>query len=143
LFASGDLINFFDKYEVNKFTYFFHTILSPLGFPAFRSSIGPAINEYQTGQLTGNGINPSFLLEGYVLFGVVLPIYSIITALTIGRLRWYIKSLQNQRNKVLLYAILLPTIYIFPVDALLFMKISISLIIMSPFIFILTSRRIK
>ena len=132
LFASGELNDFFAGYVVNKLTYFFHTALSPLGFPAFSASIGPALNEYQTGLMTGNGINPLFLLEGYALFGVMLPLYAIGAAFFVGRFRCYIANIRNQRNKVLLYTLLLPPLYIFPVDALLFMKIIIALIILSP-----------
>ncbi len=142
LFASGELFSFFEQYTVNKFTYFFHTVLSPLGFPAFSSSIGPAIHEYQTGSLTGNGINPSFLLEGYVIFGAVLPLYSFIVAFMVGRVRYYISGVTNMRNKVVLHALFLPMLYILPVDALLFMKIVIALIILSPMLFVI-SRGIK
>jgi hypothetical protein len=87
--------------------------------------------------MTGNGINPSFLLEGYVLLGVLLPLYSIGAAFFIGSLRGYINSVRNQRNKVLLYALLLPALYVIPIDALLFMKITIALCILSPGIIII------
>lgn len=132
LFSSGDLVDFFDNYYVNKLIYFFHSALSPLGFPAFTASIGPALHEYQTGQLTGNGINPTYVLEGYVIFGVFLPVYAFLSALIIGKFRGQIAMIKNPRNKILLYALLLPAIYIFPIDALLFMKILIALFLLSP-----------
>lgn len=138
LFSSGELSGFFNGYHVNKIIYFFHTVFSPLGFPAFDASIGPSLTEYQTGQLTGNGINPTFILEGYMLFGVLLPLYSLLAALFIGRFRAHITNLRHPKIKVLFCSLLLPPIYIFPVDALLFMKILISLLLLSPGVMLLS-----
>jgi hypothetical protein len=137
LFMSGELYNFFEIYQVNKLIYFFHSMMSPLGFPAFSASIGPAFHEYQTGNLTGNGINPTYLLEGYVLFGVLVPIYAFLIALLIGKTRKFINGIVDTRIKILCYALFLPTIYVIPIDALLFMKEIMGLILLSPLLFIL------
>jgi hypothetical protein len=132
LFLSNELSAFFDIYDVNRLLYFFHTALSPLGFPAFSASIGPALHEYQTGYLSGNGINPTYLIEGYVLLGNLLPLYSLLVALIIGKARKCINNLRDTRTKILCYALFLPAIYIIPIDALLFMKILIALLLLSP-----------
>lgn len=137
LFASGELDSFFDVYNVNRLTYFLHSALSPLGFPAFKASIGPALNEYQTGQMTGNGINPTFLLEGYVIVGVLLPLYSAFVALVIGRSRHYISKIRNQRDKIMMHVIITPALYILPVDALLFMKVLMVLLIFTPLLMVI------
>ena len=135
LFASGELSSFFDIYEVNRLIYFFHTILSPLGFPAFSASIGPALHEFQTGGLTGNGINPTFILEGYVLFEIFMPFYAAALAFSIGRIRNYLLLRTSLRKKVLYSALFLPTIYVAPVDALLFMKMIYGLILLLPLMY--------
>lgn len=123
LFASGELSGFFQRYQVDQIRYLFHSILSPLGFPAFSASIGPALNKYQTGELTGNGINPTFIIEGYVLFGVLLPLYSVIAALVIGKGRSLLMGIKSLEYRIVLMSLFLPALYIFPVDALLFAKI--------------------
>lgn len=138
LFASGELSSFFDTYEVNRLIYFFHTILSPLGFPAFSASIGPALHEFQTGELTGQGTNSTFILEGYALFGILMPLYAAALAFIIGRIRSYLLLLTSLRKKVLYSALFLPTIYVAPVDALLFMKMVYGLILLLPLLYLLT-----
>lgn len=123
LFISDGMDLFFQTYQVNQWTYFFHSLLSPLGFPAFHASIGPAIHEYLTGELTGNGVNPSFVVEGYVLLGVFSPLYAIVTALIIGKGRLLILRMHSLEYKVILSALLLPPLYSFPSDGLYFAKI--------------------
>jgi hypothetical protein len=141
LFSSGELSGFFDSYIVNRFIYFFHTALSPIGLPAFSASIGPALNEYQTGELTGNGVNPTFLIEGYVLFGMLLPFYSILTAFLVGKIRYKLSSLKSPRRAVILHALLLPPIYILPADALLFMKIVMAMLLLSPVLIYISRKK--
>lgn len=141
LFSSGELSGFIESYNVNRFIYFFHTALSPFGFPAFNASIGPALNEYQTGELTGNGINPTFLIEGYVLFGMLLPLYSILTAFLVGGIRYKLSSIKSPRRAVILHALLLPPIYILPADALLFMKVVMSMLLLSPVLIYISCKK--
>lgn len=129
MFISGDLANFFESYKVNQVSYLFHSILSPLGFPAFDASIGPALVEFETGALTGNGINPTFLSEGYVLLGIYMPIYAAIVAYIIGKTRSYIFKLKNLYYKILLSALIVPMVYTLAIDALYFMKILFGLFI--------------
>jgi hypothetical protein len=124
LFVSGELIQFFNQYQVNKITYAFHSILSPLGFPAFHASIGPALHEYQTGNLSGHGTNPTFILEGYVLFGYLMPIYAVILGVITGRARLLLMTVDKIHYKIVLNSLLLPTIYIASIDLLLFLKMS-------------------
>lgn len=132
LFSSGELSSFFDAYQVDRLRYFFHSILSPLGFPAFSASIGPALHEYQTGELTGNGINPTFVLEGYVIFGMFMPLYAWAVAFAIGRIRRYVLYRKNLRRRVLYAALFLPPIYALPADALLFVKMLLGLVLLLP-----------
>ncbi len=122
LFVSGELNTFFQGYQVNQFAYFFHSILSPLGFPVFTSSIGPSINEYLTGGMTGNGINPTFIIEGYVLSGVFVPIYAILAGYFVGKGRAYLMKIKSIEYKVALSALFLPALYAFAIDGLLFAK---------------------
>ena len=123
LFLSDDLSQFFESYSVNPFTYFFHSILSPLGLPVFSSSIGPSIFEYLTGVNSGNGINPTFIIEGYVLVGRLLPLYAILAGLLIGRGRTYLIKIKCIEYRIALLALLLPALYTFAIDGLLFFKI--------------------
>lgn len=132
LFVSGDLKGFFEVFDANKLTYFFHSILSPLGFPAFSHSIGPSINEYLSGKMTGNGINPTFIIEGYVLMGKGLPLYAVFVGLFIGRGRAYLMRIRRFEFKVALSALILPALYTFPTDSLL----SVKMIYIVCFIFI-------
>lgn len=137
LFGSGELSSFFEAYHVNTLRYFFHTVLSPLGFPAFSASIGPAFHEFQTGELTGHGINPTFVLEGYVLVGVFLPLYALAVAFAIGRIRHYVLSRKGLSKKVLYVALFLPPVYVMPADALLFMKMLFGLMLILPILHLL------
>lgn len=123
LFVSGELNQFFTTYEVNRAAYFFHSILSPIGFPAFKYSIGPAINEFLQGSMTGNGINPTFIIEGYVLVGVFLPLYAVFTGVVIGKVRAFLMNIAPFEFKVALIALVLPALYTFAVDGLLALKI--------------------
>lgn len=122
LFSSTELSSFFDSYQVNKTLYFFHSILSPLGFPAFQSAIGTSIHEFQTGNLTGNGINPTFIIEGYVLFGYLMPIHAFMIATIINIGRSFILRIRSLRNRILVSSLILPMLYELPIDHLLFMK---------------------
>lgn len=136
LFISDGMNLFFQTYQVNQWTYFFHSLLSPLGFPAFHASIGPAIHEYLTGEITGHGVNPSFVVEGYVLLGIFSPLYAIVAALIIGKGRLLILRIHSLEYKVILSALLLPALYSFPSDGLYFAKIfyvSIFIILMIAF----------
>jgi hypothetical protein len=123
IFISNDMDLFFQTYHVNQWTYFFHSLLSPLGFPAFHASIGPAIQEYLTGEITGHGVNPSFVVEGYVLFGNFTPLYAIVVALVIAKARLSILRIRSLEYKVIIAALLLPALYSFPSDSLYFAKI--------------------
>lgn len=123
LFSSGEMEAFFQAYQVNELTYLFHSVLSPLGFPAFHTSVGPALHEYQSGELTGNGINPTFVIEGYVLVGILMPLYAAAVAYAVGRARVAILSSGSLFRRVTLSAFLLYPLYIMPIDMLLFMKI--------------------
>lgn len=122
LFNSPEFYDFLSIYKVNEFTYFLHSFLKPLGFPAFDASIGPALHEYQTGDLSGNGINPSFILEGYVLFGVGIPIYAMIVALIIAKTRNKILSIIKIEYKIIFIAIYMNSIYTLASDGLSFAK---------------------
>ena len=139
LFVSGELNQFFISYEANEFTYFFHSLLSPLGAPAFEMSVGPSINEFLTGTATGNGINPSFIIEGYVLVGLFLPLYAILAGIFIGKLRALLMRLAPFEFKIALIAFLLPASYTFAIDGLLFFKTLYVIIFL--FIFILVPLR--
>jgi hypothetical protein len=123
IFANGELTNFFLSYRVHEVIYFMHSILSPLGFPAFVASPGPAIHEYLYGNLTGNGINPTFIIEGYILFGVFLPFYSLLIGYIIAKTRNMIFKINSLQTKVILSAFLIPVIPIIAIDSLLFFKI--------------------
>jgi hypothetical protein len=123
IFTSGDLTSFFQGYEVNRITYLFHSLLSPLGFPAFSASIGPSLHEYQTGQLSGNGINPTFVIEGYVLAGSMMPLYAALVAYVIGRGRALFLQSGSLFRRVALSAVLLSPLYNMAIDMLLFMKV--------------------
>jgi oligosaccharide repeat unit polymerase len=124
LYASGDIYNFAEYYQFSHLFYFLHSLLSPLGYPAFHASIGPALHEFQTGVLSGNGINPTFVIEGYIVFGKVL---SVIYALSLGMILGFVRrallspSLTLNR-KVALTALFLPPLYVFPIDSLLSIK---------------------
>jgi oligosaccharide repeat unit polymerase len=122
LFNSTDFYDFLNYYKVNQFTYFFHSILKPLGFPAFDASIGPALHEYQTGNLSGNGINPSFVLEGYVLFGAGVPIYAMIAAFVIAKARNKLLSIKRIEYKIIFVTMYMSSIYAIASDGLLFVK---------------------
>ncbi|MDA8807307.1 hypothetical protein N9N55_08785, partial [Opitutales bacterium] len=137
LFASGELSSFFDVYQVHRPLYFFHSISSPLGFPAFHASIGPALHEFKTGNLSGNGTNPTFVLEGYVLFGILMPLYACVLGLFIGLVRTQILSIKSLRRKVLYSSIFLSSLFVIPVSSLLFMKMLWVIILLSPMIHIL------
>ena len=123
LFESGELEEFINQYQVNRFTYFFHTALSTLGFPAFSASIGPALNEYQSGSMTGNGILPTFVIEGSVLYGDFMPVYAAIVAVVISKVRVLLINIKPIHFRVIFSAMFLSVLYILAMDALLFMKI--------------------
>ena len=125
LFVTGELADFFRQYKVNNLTYFFHSILSPLGYPVFTASIGPSLGEFQSGLLTGHGTNPMFIIEGYVLFGWGLPIYSFCVGLVIGKMRGYMLKIKKLHYKIVLSALILPAINALAIDGLLFAKMMI------------------
>lgn len=133
IFSSGELSGFFQTYQFNQFTYIFHSLLSPLGFPAFSSSIGPAITEYQTGNFSENGITPTFIIEGYVLFGKLLPLYAVFVALVLAKGRMALMRIRSLEYKIVAFAFFFPILYAFPIDALL----SAKMFYVSVFIFIL------
>lgn len=139
LFVDGTLINFFAEYNPNRIIYFFHTLLSPLGFPAFSMSIGPSIHEYLYGEVTGNGINPTFLIEGYVLVGAAVPLYSLFIGIVLGWIRKTILEIKSPTIKVILCSAIFPSLYTLPIDGLLFAKILIVLSILIP-IYLIASR---
>jgi oligosaccharide repeat unit polymerase len=122
IFNSPEFYDFLNSYKVNEFTYFFHSFLKPLGFPAFEASIGPALHEYQTGNLSGNGINPSFVLEGYVLFGVAVPIYALIVAFVMAKARNKLLSIKKIEYKIIFITIYMSSIYNLATDGLSFAK---------------------
>ncbi|CAM8365675.1 hypothetical protein MCEWOLH11_00864 [Candidatus Methylopumilus universalis] len=133
IFSSGELSGFFEGYEFNHFRYIFHSLLSPLGFPAFLSSIGPAITEYQTGNFSENGITPTFIIEGYVLFGNLMPLYAFFLAIAITKGRTFLIRTQSLDYKIIMFAFFYPILYTPFSDALLFLKMLYVLI----FLFIL------
>src|SRR5712691_2338241 len=88
IYGDGLIHAFAEQYKFNGYLYFFHSLLSPFGFPAFEASIGPALQEYQTGVLSGQGINPTFVIEGYVVFGSVFSlVYCSMLGLILGFFR--------------------------------------------------------
>lgn len=122
LFGTGELVQFFDRYEVNRYLYFFHTLLVPIGFSAFASSPGPAIHGFLTGSVTGNGVNPTFIVEGFILFDIFLPLYAFIIGLLLGVVRRLIYTSRGLRAKVIRSAFFLPVLYGLPIDSLAFFK---------------------
>jgi len=122
IFSSGELSGFFETYKFNQFTYIFHSILSPLGYPAFSSSIGPAITEFQTGNFSENGITPTFIIEGYVLFGNLLPFYAFLLALALVKGRIVLMRVRSLKYKIILCSLFFPVLYTVTIDALLFVK---------------------
>ncbi len=133
IFSSGELNEFFQNYEFNQITYIFHSLLSPLGFPAFSSSIGPAITEFQTGSFSEYGITPTFIIEGYVLFGIIMPLYAFFLALALVKCRVVLIRIRSLNYKIILFSLFYPVLYVAPIDALLFAK----MFYVSIFIFIL------
>ena len=123
LFCSGELSNFFPVYEVNRITYYFHSLLSPLGFPAFQYSPGPSIHEYLYGEVTGNGINPTFIIEGYILFGVFMPLYALLIGFFIGKARVFVFGIKKLEYKIFICGLALSQIYTIATDSLLFLKL--------------------
>jgi len=122
IFSSGELTEFFQGYKFDQFRYIFHSLLSPLGYPAFASSIGPAITEFQTGSFSENGITPTFIIEGYVLFGNLLPLYAFFVALALAKSRIALIHIRSLDYKIVLFSFFYPLLYTFPIDALLFAK---------------------
>lgn len=124
LFLSGSLDEFFKTYQVNRVIYLLHTALSPFGIRSFDLSIGPAINEYLSGTQNGTGINPTFILEGTVLFGLYgLPAYAFLLGLILGKLRNALLSPIHSRLKFLYIFLFMPYLYSIGTDLLFFMKI--------------------
>lgn len=124
LYANGDIFNFAQDYHFNRLLYFFHSLSSPLGYPAFHASIGPALQEYETGVITGNGINPTFIIEGYVVFGKAISVfYALLLGISLGLVRRALLTPSNDIvKKVALTALLLPPLYVLPIDSLLAIK---------------------
>jgi hypothetical protein len=122
---SHDFHAFAESYEVNRVLYFFHTFTSSVfNLPAFSASIGPAFNEYQTGFMTGHGINPTYLLEGFVLLGpMLLPVYAAAVGFVLCLVRFYlVNSGMRMESRIVLIGLLFPALYTLPVDALLAAK---------------------
>jgi len=140
VFNSPEFNEFLSSYKVNEFTYFFHSFLKPIGYPAFDASIGPALHEYQTGDLSGNGINPTFILEGYVLFGAAVPIYATIVALVIAKTRNSLLSIKKIEYKIIFITIYMNSVYTLATDGLSFAKALWASIVI--FIFIIIPLRI-
>ena len=145
LFASGALHQFFQEYQVNRSLYFFHSILSPLGFPAFKFSVGPSINTFINGEISGNGINPTFIIEGYVLAGGLLPVYAMLVGLIIGKCRAYILRIKCVEYRVVFSALFIPILYTLAVDGLLYIKmvyvlLMITIIILLPAIYLFNNQ---
>ena len=136
LFVYHDLDQFLVQYQVNQAHYFFHSLLSPLGYPAFSLSIGPAIEEFMTGGTNGGGINPTFLIEGYVLFGIFVPIYSFLLGCLIGVLRRRILQIKYMEYRIIVSAFLLPILYSLAIDSLLFFKVFYIFLFMMLFVFV-------
>lgn len=145
LYASGIIYDFSATYLFNPFLYFFHSILSPLGFPAFSASIGPALHEYLTGDLSGNGVNPTYIVEGYIVFGWYLALYY---AAFLGWFLGFARRILLRRlsyvsaNKIALCALLLPLLYTVTIDALLAIKqFIVCLFVILMYLFIIQSKR--
>jgi hypothetical protein len=109
--------------------------LSPLGYPAFSMSIGSSIEEFLTGVASGGGINPTFLIEGYVLFGIFVPVYSFVVGYLLGMIRKKILQIKSLEYRLIVSAFLLPILYTLAIDALLFFKILFIFIFLMFFIF--------
>ena len=132
-YFKSDFWSFASSYEFDKILFYFHTITSPLGAPAFDASIGPSYHGYLTGRITGNGINPTFILEGLIFWGTfgalttLLYIFVSVCFLSIVRLR-------IRPSQVLVFTVII--VVLFPVlwiDSLLFMKrvIAITIVLLS------------
>ena len=144
LYASGIIYDFSATYLFNPFLYFFHSVLSPLGYPAFSASIGPALHEYLTGDLSGNGVNPTYIVEGYIVFGWYLTLYyAAFLGWFLGfTRRILLKRLSISANKIALCALLLPLLYTVTIDALLAIKqFIVCLFVIIIYLFIIQSKR--
>jgi len=124
IYVSGVIYEFATTYLFNPFLYFFHSVLSPLGFPAFSASIGPSLHEYLTGDLSGNGVNPTFIVEGYIVFGWFLALYySAFIGWLLGfTRRILLKRSSTIANNIAVSALLLPPLYTVAIDSLLAIK---------------------
>ena len=113
---------FSTTYEFDKNLFYFHTLTSPLGAPAFDASIGPSYHEYLYGRITGNGINPTFLLEGIVFwgsFGILTTMLYTLMSLGITILLYIRFRLPVVIVVSIIVVTLVPVLWI---DSLLFMK---------------------
>jgi hypothetical protein len=61
-------------------------------------------------------------LEGYVLFGALVPIYSMIVALIIAKLRNYFLSIKKIEYRIIFITIYMNSIYTLATDGLSFAK---------------------
>ncbi|PKN17327.1 MAG: hypothetical protein CVU71_16220 [Deltaproteobacteria bacterium HGW-Deltaproteobacteria-6] len=127
MYASGEIYDFAVNYQFNPFLYFFHTLSSVIGYPAFSASIGPSLHEDYTGMLSGHGVNPTFIIEGYIVFGKIMSVfYALFLGTLLGLVRRrLLKPSKAVGKNIALTALLLPPLYIIPIDSLLAIKIMI------------------
>jgi oligosaccharide repeat unit polymerase len=125
-FVENILPSFVDVVQYNPLTYFFHSPLKFLGWGgAFEYSIGPALDQYLSGEVTGYGINPTFPVEGYVLFGFVGGLlFAALSGLFVGSLRSWLDRQSSEERGIVLIALLMQNLMAWPVDSLLFVKMA-------------------
>jgi len=126
LYASGDIYDFASFYNLNPLLYFFHSVSSLIDYPAFTASIGPSLHEYYGGSLSGHGINETFIIEGYIVFGRAMSLlYALFLGVLLGWARRIFLLPPHNVGKVALTALLLPPMYVLPVSSLLAIKMLI------------------
>lgn len=120
---------FSESYNFSKGLFYFHTVTSPLGYPAFDASIGTSYHEFLTGNMSGNGINPTFLLDGIIFWGkyglLTTFLYLIVGIAMVLILRSRIKASFG----IILTVILISLFPVLWIDSLLFMKRLLALFI--------------
>jgi len=123
LMTGGNFDAFIDSYHVDKSIYFIHSITTVFGYPAFDLGPGVAIANWLTGNDQGNGINPTFLIEGYIVFSEFAFVYAIIVALIqIAIFRFVIYNKNPSVSTMIMVAILYPLSFSIALDSSLALK---------------------
>ncbi|HEY3284271.1 MAG TPA: hypothetical protein VGN26_18530 [Armatimonadota bacterium] len=127
LFLSGESYLYFfvaNQYEVLKFTYepvtyILHTLTAGLGLKLIPFNIGTALYGGYSGDYSGIGPNPQYVVEGMIFFGLYFaPLYSVVIGYLTGLSRRFMLD-KVDNGRLLVFIVVFSNAGYLPVDVTL------------------------